>query len=763
MLTNGTGDTGDVKLPSVVPGEELRRLRLELGVSLGKLAKDSHYTKGYLSRVETGDKPMTAKMAQVCDSVLGTGGVLTRLVAQTTAEQQRRSLLEVCPYRGLAPYSVADAGWLFGRERATTALVRLLSERLSGAGPTMVVAASGTGKSSLLQAGLVPALHRGALAVQGSHRWPVVTMRPGDHPVRELLARVADTVGADEGYLRSALDDSVLDLAKVVHEAVNVGWPRSPNAGAGALDPARLILVVDQFEEAFTLCADTRERAVFVRAVQALSTAPVRSEGWEGAAALVVLGMRADFYGPCLAFPELATALRQGQLPLEPMRVQEIRDAVVRPAHAAGLELEPGLVELILRDLGDVAEGEAGQEGGCEPGALPLLSHALLATWQERREKLLTVEGYQRAGGMAGAVAITAERAYERLPESQQEAARAVLLRLVRVNDDGRTTRRRATREELAHQTGGPAGAAGEVVEAFTRARLLTADAGKVTLAHEAVLRAWPRLRGWIEADAMALHAWQQLSSTARQWEAEKRDAELLPRGSRLTSAREAAVHLLAVVGEVERAFLDAAVAQEVAEREREQRRTRRLYRLLAALAVLLVLALISIAVAVYENDKAFAERQAAESSELAVRATAVSSSRPEVSMLLAASAWQRAHTTAAASAVLSTQAQAYAGRLSGHRDRVKAVVWSPDGRHLLSAGADGCVRMWNPRTHRQVQAVFRGRSPIRALAVARDRAFVAWGNDSGEVTLRESLDGDAVRLPLRRPTSRPGERRGAC
>ncbi|MCF3101241.1 helix-turn-helix domain-containing protein [Streptomyces roseoverticillatus] len=765
------GDDRDQGGPSpslaAAPGEELRRLRQQRGMSLAGLSRLVHYTKGYLSRVETGEKPMTPEVARRCEDVLGAGGALTRLVPEPDGGRRtaRGGLLEVCPYRGLAAFDAADAGWFFGRDRATAALVRQLTERLDDSGPTAVVAASGTGKTSLLRAGLVPELRRGVLPVPGSSRWPVVTMHPGEQPVGELLSRLAEATAADPDHFRRALAGGGAGaLARAVHAALNrrprqAGRRTGGTAPDGAAAPKRAVLVVDQFEEVFTLCPDARERADFVRAVHALATGPEPAGGRGGSAALVVLGMRADFYGRCLAFPELAAALRAGQLPLEPMRAQELRDAVVRPAQAVGLELEPGLAELILRDLGAGGDGpgeNGGAGGGYEPGALPLLSHALLATWQRRRGRLLTVEGYQQAGGIAGAVAATAERAYGRLSPGCREAARAVLLQLVRVDQDGRSARRRVSQERLSQDLGAQAGAALEVVEAFTRARLLSVDADRVTLAHEAVLRAWPRLHGWIEADAAALHGLQQLGAAAGQWEAEGRDPALLPRGSRLAAAREVAGHPLAAVGRTERAFLEAATALAAAEHETERRRTLRLHRLLVSLAVLLVLTLAGGATAVHQSLRAEAERHVAHSQELAFRAVSGGAPRPEVAMLLATGAWRDAHTAAAASAVLSTQALPYAGRLTGHRERAFAVAWLPGGKRLLSAGADATVREWDARTHRQVAVTGNG-AAVRALAAARVRGTVAWGDEAGAVTLRDRAGDSSAPLGLPRESRHRG------
>ncbi|GAA2282837.1 hypothetical protein GCM10010415_60180 [Streptomyces atrovirens] len=732
--------SGEVHRPGVHPGQELRRLRRQRGVSLADLAKRVHYTKGYLSRVENGDKPLTLAVSEACDTALDTGGLLRRLVVSMVPAQRRQGGDGgECPYRGLAPYETTDANRFFGRERATAALIQVVTARL-GVGPTMVVAASGTGKSSLLQAGLVPALFRGALPVRGSHRWPVLTMRPGEHPVDRLSDLLSRTLGVAPEALRGSLDDpdapedGPRGPARPVHD-------RLAQDGATAEKDLRFALIVDQFEEVFTLCESPAERIRFIRVLHALSAVP-GGAGRDGRpqhpAALVVLGMRADFYGAALARPELAETLREGQFPLEPMSPGEIRAAVTKPAEAAGLELEPGLVEVILRDLGAAAsaersvtaDGTAG--GGNGPGVLPLLSHALLTTWQERDGTRLTLEGYEQAGGIVRAVSASAEVAYGRLPADLKETARAVLLSLVRVDEDGRATRRHATREELTLGVGEQADG---VVEEFTRTRLLTADRDSVTLAHEVVLRAWPRLRNWIDADAVALRARHRLRETARQWEAEGRDPGLLPRGNRLATAQDAAGHALAAVGETERAFLLAAQAREQEEQQRERRRTQRLRRLVVALAALLAVALASTVTAVHSSREAAAgERTARLNEKLALLGVPSVAGNSQSALLLAASAWAGERTDASASALLSTQAHPYAGALKGHTGSVRAVAWTGDNRHLVSGGGDGTVRVWDVRSRRQVREFSDG-AAVRAVTVVPDTGVIVWGNAQGELT----------------------------
>ena len=303
------------------------------------------------------------------------------------------------PYRGLASFQPDDAGWFFGRENLIDVVVSQLGALYRDGGLLFVVGPSGSGKSSLLRAGVIPALRSRALAKPGSASWPVALFTPGARPTEQLAEQVARITGAASG----------------------------------------VVLVIDQFEEVFTACSDERERTAFITALSALSR---RTAGDQGPAALVVLGLRADFYPHALRYPELASALQHRQVLVGPMTETELRSAITEPARRARLEIEDGLVELVLRDLAPAA-GEAGPGTAHESGALPLMSHALLTTWERASRGRLTVADYQAVGGIEGAVASTAEQAFGELTGAQQELARQIFLRLVHVADDTADTRRR--------------------------------------------------------------------------------------------------------------------------------------------------------------------------------------------------------------------------------------------------------------------------------------------------------------------------------
>jgi Bacterial transcriptional activator domain/AAA ATPase domain len=419
-------------------------------------------------QIASGRGSLREVQARLADDVVGLRelGEHTQQVARLATGQGHGSeepdegpAAAVCPYKGLARFEPSDTEFFFGRER----LVAELVTHLVGAGLVGVVGPSGSGKSSLVRAGLLPALADGVLP--RSDRWRVVLMRPGEHPMAELAhAGARPDVPGDEG------GDGTVVGGKDGGDTTP-WWGTDQQMLRTIAGEERLLLVVDQFEEIFTTCRDEGERAAFLAAL---------TEGaWADRSVTIVVVVRADYYGHCTADPSLAGLLAANHVLVGPMDADELRRAIELPARRAGLRLEPGLSAAMIGEVAD------------EPGGLPLLSCALLESWQHRRGRTLTLAAYQEAGGVRGAVARLAERAWSGLDADQQQSARRILLRLAGPGEGEAVVRRRvplteftpsgdrecrtgvgpagrpaAAHQGRGHRRGGPRGAASRMAAA---------------------------------------------------------------------------------------------------------------------------------------------------------------------------------------------------------------------------------------------------------------------------------------------------------
>jgi WD40 repeat protein len=574
-----------------------------------------------------------------------------------------------CPYQGLAPFDAENSELFFGRARATRDLLGRLGRRLGDEtrprGSILLVSgASGVGKSSLLRAGAMPALATGMLPVDGSRHWPRLLMTPTATPLRTLAARWAETHGGS---------------AETAYEQLRGDQGFSPDG--------RLVLIVDQFEELFTLVADERERQAFVRALHALAEGPQ--------AAAVIIGVRADYWDRCAAYPQFAAAIQDGQVLVEPMTESDLRLAITGPAATVGLEIEPGLVETVLGDL------RAGRDAADRyaAGALPLLSQALRNTWDRREDDRLTVRGYEESGRVRDAVQHTADEVFQGLSAEDRKIALRVFRRLTVIIAGGRVARRRATMSEIhaaaaAHSAAerGAGGSVGALVSAFADRRLLTLHEDTAEIAHDALLTAWPTLRRWLEPDLAAQAVYDQLIEDAAQWDEHRRDPAFLYRGGRLLSVQDTRprwdhdTDSFPPPGPIVEGFIAAS-----ARAARRAGRTRRL--VLAGLAVLSILALIAAGAAIKAAGDADRQRNLAVSRLLAEQSEVAGD--PVTSALLAAAAWRIAPTQEARYRMLDVAARTGRAVLSGHTGAVTALVFSRDGSTIVTGGDDGTARLW--------------------------------------------------------------------
>ena len=452
------------------------------------------------------------------------------LALAQSARQEDAPLPGVAPYKGLLFFDETDADLFFGREDLTDHLVGRVTALTQDADPRIlaVVGASGSGKSSLVCAGLAVALRRGG--------WTTHIMTPTAAPLSRLETELHPQFHPD----------------------------RSPSDAGGA----PVLLLVDQFEEVFTLCHDEAARVAFIDRLLAMSQVSTQ----DSPTMTVVITLRADFYAHCAQYPLLRHALAAQQEYIGQMTTAELRRAIEEPAKRGGWEFEPGLVDLLLHDIG-------AYEGGTpEPGALPLLSHALLATWERRRKRMLTLDGYHAAGGVRGAIAETAESVFtDQLDREQQLLARDVFLRLTELGAGTEDTRRRAALTELERR---PAEAAQlrDMLDTLAGARLITLNEDSAEVAHEALIREWERLHEWLMEDREGLLVHRHLTEAAREWAGLGGDAGALYRGARLAQAREWAAANDERLNTAERAFLAASLEQEQHEAlEREAQRRREL------------------------------------------------------------------------------------------------------------------------------------------------------------------------------------------
>jgi WD40 repeat protein len=490
----------------------------------------------------------------------------------------------------------------------------------------------------------------------------------------------------------------------------------------------RLLILVDQFEETFTSCRDESERVAFIEKLLGLAQQPSQKS-------VVVIALRADFYSHCAQYPLLRQAVAVEQEYIGQMTAEELRRAIEEPAKRGGWELEPGLVDLLLHDIGAQGTGEP------EPGALPLLSHALLATWDRRRGRTFTLDGYYASGGVRSAIAETAESVFnDQLNHMQQELARDVFLRLTELGEGTEDTRRRATLNELVRQSA-EATQLRAVLNTLAEARLITLNEDSAEVAHEALIREWQRLHEWLTQDREGLLLHRHLTESAQEWETRGHDPSELYRGVRLAQAREWASLHQDEMNALECQFLTASVEsneREIQEREAQRQRELEIARKIAETEraraeeqllsanrlklrnrLITMIGTIAFALAVlagvfgwasYRNElRAEREQRASVARELASASLTSLSTDPERSTLLAL---QAIATTKSKDGIVLPEAidALYRAISTPHaqltlkgEDVMNEITYSPDGKLLAGYDSGGFRRIWNATTGQEL------------------------------------------------------------
>jgi len=629
-----------------------------------------------------------------------------------SARQQDAPAPGIAPYKGLLFFDESDTDLFFGREALTARLADRAADLATDSSLRFlaVVGASGSGKSSLVRAGLAATLQRTG--------WNVRVFTPTENPLKALEAQL--------------------------------------NSKQVELKSERSLILVDQFEETFTLCRDEAERIAFIEKLLLLAALTPASPPLMGEEkVVVVIALRADFYSHCAQHPLLRSAVATEQEYIGQMTTDELRRAIEEPAKRGSWEFEHGLVDMLLTDIGADGKGQP------EPGALPLLSHALLATWERRRGRTFTLDGYRASGGVRGAVAETAESVFaDQLNQKQQELARDVFLRLTELGVGTEDTRRRAALNELVRQSS-EAAQLRAVLNVLAEARLITLNEDSAEVAHEALIREWQRLHEWLTQDREGLQLHRHLTESAQEWEARERDASELYRGARLAQAREWTMGNEERLNESERAFLKASVDQEQydaverdAQRQREldaaqnlaetqSRAAKQLRRRAAYLSGAFVLVIILAGVALLLGKQTESEKQIATSRELASASVSNLNVDPERSILLALQAEKLADTWDAENAlhraILMSRVQLV---FRGHTAEVWSVAYSPDGTRIATASQDNTAKVWDATSGQLLLTLTGHTDHVNGVVFSPGGKLIATTSDDDTAKIWDAMTG---------------------
>jgi len=690
------------------------------------------------------------------------GRLLWGITGKKPAAEVEPLFHRVCPYRGLEAFGPEDARYLFGRENLTGWLVSALRREVKAAQGVRflgVLGPSGSGKSSVVLAGLVPRLMAGA--IEGSERWPVVIVRPGGNPLERLTEKVVPR-------MREVRPDATLSEMGEQEDLLNRLRAKTEDA-AGALnryvglkfsneaDDRRFVIVVDQFEEVFTYRPQgglARER--FERDRDQFFANLLNVVATPGGRAAVVLAMRSDFLSACAMFPQLSAVLSAHQELVGPMTADELRAAIEQPAFLVGCEVEPALTERLLGNV----KGQS--------GALPLMQFALTEVWKKRDVRRLTLSAYEDLGkddqgkrrGIEGVLDHRANEIYNKLSPEDQNLCRRLFLRLVQPGEGTEDTKRRVPYSELLPADPVRAAAAKTLIQTLASQdiRLITTEGtvatdGAVEVAHEALIRGWKQLRQWVNDERAGLRTQRRLSEDAKEWAAAKPDTQEghLYSRARLAVAREwveahrgelntTEVEFVAASDEAERLrkqdalenerrLRQAAEAAQEAERKRAEgaeaatRRQEELSeRLLAAANA-----------ATEARLHAECQARLAESRRLAALSEMERGKNPDRALILAVEALGGEETTEARDSLFralhaSPRINAF---LQAEEGGIRSVAFSPDGRTLATSYADksgGGVVLWDAqkRKRRQAEPLLVAEGYVTSVAFSPDGRTLA-------------------------------------
>jgi energy-coupling factor transporter ATP-binding protein EcfA2 len=666
-----------------------------------------------------------------------------------------------CPYPGLKTFQPEDAPLFFGR----TAKIQELVERLRNNSGALkeerflaLIGASGSGKSSLALAGLIPAVRRGDLSE--SEKWPLIRCRPGARPWENVQIALSNNQKiAPYVPALPALITRPEDEQRRLHLTAQLALHDQPGTH-------RLFVLIDQFEEIFTLCNDEAARRQLIENVlYATSVVEGRT--------IVVLTMRADFYGQCASYPGLRAAIADHQSLIGPLSEEELRDAVESPAQLAGSELEPGLMELLLADMRSQA------------GALPFLEHALFKLWEKRDGRRLTAKAYLDMGRLQGALDAHAEDFFAKTltTEEEQSLCRQVLLDLIHPGEGTADTKKRVSLDDVA-----PTDATRAVLKKLADARLVTTDrddrpeSAQAELAHEALIRGWRRLSEWVNENREKSRLKERLLDSGREWQRSSKKEDFLYRGAQLATAQEI-FGSSAELPKIGREFLEASIAARKRAQEEKQSEQRRRQRLLAAASgVFALLAVVASAAAIFgfwqkseAKKKAKLAIQAEQSAKAqatlaraAEKRTSEVASQASVSLaryskeagkdadalayLAQALRLNQKNNEATAFVCTMLTQSSWPRRVVGpmrHKDWIQSVEFSPDGQRVLTASEDRTAQLWEAATGKPLGERMKHEGGVWSAQFSPDGLRVVTASWDKTARLWEAATGKAIGEPM--------------
>ena len=671
------------------------------------------------------------------------------LGAITQAEQ---SLLKPPnPYKGLRAFQRADAGDFFGRDQLIQRLLQRLQVNDGNEAFLAVVGPSGSGKSSVVKAGLMPRIQDGVLG--DDIDWYLADMVPGTHPIEELEASLLGIATMDMPGLFDQLAQNERGLVRAVKRLL-------PG------DSSHLVLIIDQFEEVFTLVEDEQLRKHFLDLIlAAIQDARSRIR--------VIITLRADFYDRPLYYNQFGDLIRRRTEIVLPLSDEELEAAMRGPAERVGVAVEPALVSTVVSEVSQ------------QPGALPLLQYALTELYERSANNRLTLDVYNDIGGVSGALAKRAEDIFQDFDEQAQQIARQIFMRLVALGEGTEDTRRRATQEELLSLSE-DRDRFNRVIETYGRSRLLTFDHDPQTrhstieVAHEALIRQWERLREWLDDNREGLRLQRRLTASSLDWIQAGKDRSFLARGVRLQQIEDWVASSDMALNDLETEYLQASVAEREEQKqvqrsqiEREERLVARARNRLRALAVVLALATVlalglagfglnqgqiatdaqiaaEIARDLAEDNEEAAARNAAEARSLAVAAnarSALAENDPRLALSLALAAEEvYDETPSQVRQVLFNVAYAPgpSHKLQRHDAAVISAAYAADGSQAASVSVDGMLLVWDALTGDMVQQIAAD-TAILDIAFHPDNARIVAGLSDGSVRIWSAETGEQL------------------